>query len=239
MTKLGGPGGEIIRRIAVVEDDADIRELIGLYLQRESLEPLLFASPVRFLAWLDAQPTPPDLLVLDLMMPELSGVDVIRDVRRRPSCSVMPIVVCSARTTESDVILTLGIGADTFIKKPFNPREMVAQVAAMLRRPSSEVAVPPVVSIGVLAVDSSRKAVTVKGKRVELTPTEYRIVAVLAERSGTVVSREDLLRTTGEADMDGRSIDVHMVSIRRKLGSAGSLIRTSRSFGYYIDEEPS
>lgn len=217
----------------------DIRELIGLYLQRESFESLLFASPVKFLSWLDAQPAPPDLLILDLMMPELSGADVIKDVRRRPSCAAMPIVVCSARTTESDVILALGIGADTFIKKPFNPREMVAQVTAMLRRSPHEAVTPHVVSAGTMMVDSDRKAVTVEGRRIELTPTEYRIVAALAERRGTVVSREDLLRTTGEADMDGRSIDVHMVSIRRKLGPAGSLIRTSRSFGYYIDEETS
>lgn len=217
----------------------DIREVIGLYLQRESFEPLLFASPVRFLAWLDVQPAPPDLLVLDLMMPELSGVDVIRDVRRRPSCTAMPIVVCSARTTESDVILTLGVGADTFVKKPFNPHELVAQIAAMLRRPSNDAATQRLVSIGVLTVDSGRKAVAVEGKRIALTPTEYHIVAALAEHRGSVVSREDLLRTTGEADTDGRSIDVHIVSIRRKLGSAASLIRTSRSFGYYIEEETS
>ena len=130
----GRAGRWTIRRIAVLEDDADIRELIGLYLRRESMEPVLFGSPVKFLSWLDAQSTPPDLLILDLMMPELSGSDVIKNVRSRRACDAMPIVVCSAKTTESDDILTLGLGADTYIRKPFSPRELVAQVDAMLRR---------------------------------------------------------------------------------------------------------
>ena len=101
MMQMETPGGEIIRRIAVLEDDDDIRELIGLYLKRDSMEPVPFASPVTFLSWLDAQRQPPDLLILDLMMPELSGVDVIKAVRSRPSCNTMPIVVCSARAAES------------------------------------------------------------------------------------------------------------------------------------------
>ena len=93
MMQLETPGGEIIKRIAVLEDDNDIRELIGLYLKRDSMEPVLFASPVTFLSWLDALKTPPDLLILDLMMPELSGADVIKAVRKHPSCDTMPIVV--------------------------------------------------------------------------------------------------------------------------------------------------
>jgi len=230
-----------IRRIAVLEDDADIRELIGLYLQRESMEPMLFESPVKFLSWLDGQKTPPDLLVLDLMMPELSGSDVIKSLRRIPACDNMPIVVCSAKSTESDVILTLGLGADAYIRKPFSPRELVAQVGAMLRRSQtmSTPAPQPALNVGALSVDTARKSVSVGGKQVDLTPAEFCILAMLVQHRGSVISREDLLRATGETDAVERVVDVHITSIRHKLGEASRLLRTSRGFGYYVDEEES
>lgn len=236
-----GQRGEIITRIAVLEDENDIRELIGLYLKRESLEPILFASPVTFLAWLDAQKEAPDLLILDLMMPELSGVEVLKAVRKRPRCDKMPIVVCSARAAESDVLLTLGLGADTYIRKPFNPHELVAQVSAMLRRAQAgagTAAAQPAVTVGAIAVDTARKTARVNGKPIELTPAEYHILAMLVERKGSVVSREELLQATGETDALERVIDVHITSIRRKLGDAAHLLRTSRSFGYYIEDGP-
>jgi len=232
-------GGETIRRIAVLEDDTDIRELIGLYVQRESMEPVLFGSPVAFLTWLDAQRTAPDLLILDLMMPELSGADVIKAVRKHPLCDNMPIVVCSAKATESDVVLTLGLGADTYIRKPFNPRELVAQVGAMLRRAQAGSAASrhAGVTAGPISIDSARKTASVGGKQIDLTPAEYRILTMLVERKGSVVSREDLLRATGETDAVERVIDVHITSIRRKLSDAARLLRTSRGFGYYIEED--
>jgi DNA-binding response OmpR family regulator len=237
--RMETPGGEIIRRIAVLEDDDDIRELIGLYLKRDSMEPVLFASPVTFLSWLDAQQQPPDLLILDLMMPELSGADVIKAVRRRPSCDTMPIVVCSAKAAESDVILTLGLGADTYVRKPFNPRELVAQVGAMLRRAQAGPATSQqrAMTAGPISVDSARKTASVGGKPVDLTPAEYHILTMLVERKGSVVSREDLLRATGDTNAVERVVDVHITSIRRKLSYAAHLLRTSRSFGYYIEDD--
>ncbi|MCE5192742.1 response regulator transcription factor [bacterium] len=226
--------------MAVLEDEDDIRELIGLYLKRESMEPVLFASPVKFLAWLDAQKEMPDLLILDIMMPELSGIEVLKAVRKRPSFDSMPIIVCSARAAESDVLLTLGLGADTYVRKPFNPHELVAQVSAMLRRAQAgaTASTQKVITVGPIAVDSARKEVRVDGKTIELTPAEYRILTMLVERKGSVVSRDDLLRATGESDALERVVDVHITSIRRKLGNAAHLLRTSRSFGYYIDEAP-
>jgi DNA-binding response OmpR family regulator len=237
--QLESPGGEIIRRIAVLEDDDDIRELIDLYLKRDSMEPILFASPVTFLAWLDAQRQPPDLLILDLMMPELSGADVIKAVRKHPSCDTMPIVVCSARAAESDVILTLGLGADTYVRKPFNPHELVAQVSAMLRRAQAGPATSQqrALTAGPISVDSARKTASVGGKPIDLTPAEYHILTMLVERRGSVVSREDLLRATGETEAVERVVDVHITSIRRKLSYAAHLLRTSRSFGYYIEDD--
>ncbi|MCX6083581.1 MAG: response regulator transcription factor [Caldiserica bacterium] len=223
----------------MLEDDDDIRELIGLYLKRDSMEPVPFASPVTFLAWLDTQRQPPDLLILDLMMPELSGADVIKAVRSRPSCNTMPIVVCSARVAESDVILTLGLGADTYVRKPFNPHELVAQVGAMLRRAqvSSAASQQRAMTAGPISVDSARKTASVGGKPIDLTPAEYRILATLVEWKGSVVSREDLLQATGETDAMERVVDVHITSIRRKLSYAAHLLRTSRSFGYYLEDE--
>ncbi|MFA4954908.1 MAG: response regulator transcription factor [Patescibacteria group bacterium] len=223
----------------MLEDDDDIRELIGLYLKRDSMEPVPFASPVTFLSWLDTQQQPPDLLILDLMMPELSGADVIKAVRSRPSCNAMPIVVCSARAAESDVILTLGLGADTYVRKPFNPHELVAQVSAMLRRAQAGSAASQqrAMTAGPIAVDAARKTASVGGKPIDLTPAEYHILATLVERKGSVVSREDLLRATGETDAMERVVDVHITSIRRKLSYAAHLLRTSRSFGYYLEDE--
>jgi two-component system response regulator AdeR len=223
----------------VLEDDDDIRELIGLYLKRDSMEPVPFASPVTFLAWLESQRHPPDLLILDLMMPELSGADVIKAVRSRPSCNAMPIVVCSARAAESDVILTLGLGADTYVRKPFNPHELVAQVSAMMRRAqvASAASQQRAMTAGPISVDAARKTASVDGKAIDLTPAEYHILATLVERRGSVVSREDLLRATGETDAMERVVDVHITSIRRKLSYAAHLLRTSRSFGYYLEDE--
>jgi two-component system response regulator AdeR len=151
----------------------------------------------------------------------------------------MPIVVCSARAAESDVLLTLGLGADTYIRKPFNPHELVAQVSAMLRRAQAgTAAAQPAVTVGAIAVDTARKTARVNGKSIELTPAEYHILAMLVERKGSVVSREELLQATGETDALERVIDVHITSIRRKLGDAAHLLRTSRSFGYYIEDGP-
>jgi two-component system response regulator AdeR len=173
------------------------------------------------------------------MMPELSGADVIKAVRARPVCNAMPIVVCSARVAESDVILTLGLGADTYVRKPFNPHELVAQVGAMLRRAQvgSTTSQQKVMTAGPIAVDAARKTASIDGKPIDLTPAEYHILATLVERKGSVVSREDLLRATGETDAMERVVDVHITSIRHKLSYAAHLLRTSRSFGYYLEDE--
>ena len=223
----------------MVEDDDDIRELIGLYLQRESLEAVPFASPVAFLTWLDKQKDPPDLVILDLMLPELSGGDVIKRLRKQPAYDAMPILVCSAKATETDVVLTLGLGADTYIRKPFNPHELVAQVVAMLRRADARRAAPSthVFTAGELSVDTARHVVTLGDRPLELTPSEYRILAMLVEHKGTVISREELLRAVGETDAVERVIDVHVTNIRHKLGEAARLLHTSRSFGYYVEED--
>ena len=223
----------------MVEDDDDIRELIGLYLQRESLEAIPFASPIAFLTWLDRQKDPPDLVILDLMLPELSGGDVIKRLRKQPAYDAMPILVCSAKATETDVVLTLGLGADTYIRKPFNPHELVAQVVAMLRRADARRAAPSthVFTAGELSVDTARHVVTLGDRPLELTPSEYRILAMLVEHKGTVISREELLRAVGETDAVERVIDVHVTNIRHKLGEAARLLHTSRSFGYYVEED--
>jgi DNA-binding response OmpR family regulator len=151
----------------------------------------------------------------------------------------MPIIVCSARAAESDVILTLGLGADTYVRKPFNPHELVAQVGAMLRSAQARTSTfqQRAMTAGPISVDAARKTASVGGKPIDLTPAEYHILATLVERKGSVVSREDLLRATGETDAMQRVVDVHITSIRRKLSYAAHLLRTSRSFGYYLEGE--
>ena len=173
------------------------------------------------------------------MLPELSGGDVIKTLRKQPAYDAVPILVCSAKATETDVVLTLGLGADTYIRKPFNPHELVAQVVAMLRRADARRAAPSthVFTAGELSVDTARHVVTLGDRPLDLTPSEYRILAMLVEHKGTVISREELLRAVGETDAVERVIDVHVTNIRHKLGEAARLLHTSRSFGYYVEED--
>ena len=177
----------------------------------------------------------PDLVVLDLMLPGLSGYDVLAELRRREDTREVGVIVLTARKDESDRIKGLSLGADDYLAKPFSPQELVLRVGAVLRR----LAAPPVAAGGVLTagalqIDTAAHRVTAHGKEVELTATEFKLLRLLMEREGRVQTRSQLLETVWSAqpDIQTRTVDMHVQRLRAKLGAAGDCIETVRGVGY-------
>ncbi len=221
-------------RIVVVEDESDIYEVIAYNLEREGYEVLHAADGTEGLELV--RRAAPDLVVLDIMLPGVDGVEVCRRLRADALTESIPIVMVTARGDEADVVLGLGVGADDYVPKPFSPRELVARVRAVLRRarrPSAEAASERVVR-GPLVVDPVRHEVRVDGRPVRFTVTELRLLHVLASHPGRAFTRDHLLtRVIGhDAVVIDRNIDVHVRSIRRKLGPHRDLIETVRGVGY-------
>jgi two-component system alkaline phosphatase synthesis response regulator PhoP len=224
-------------RILVVDDEEDILKLVQYNLAREGYQVTCVASGED--AVKSAQAKPPNLILLDLMLPGLDGFGVIRQLRGAPATARIPIVVVSARGEESDIVVGLELGAEDYITKPFSPRVLVARVRAILRRKAEA---PPaedaVIKIHDLAIDPGRHEVLLRGKPVELTTTEFKLLHFLARKPGWVFTRNqiiDAVRGT-EAMITDRAVDVQVVGLRRKLGSAGDHIETIRGVGYRMAE---
>jgi two-component system, OmpR family, phosphate regulon response regulator PhoB len=221
-------------RILVIEDERDIAALVAYHLAKEGYRVRTAEDGNEALQALATER--PDLIVLDLMLPGISGYDFLTEVRRRREMIDIPVVVLTARREESDRIKGLELGADDYLTKPFSPRELVLRVAAVLRRAQS----PPVAASGRMlraaniAVDLTAMSVTVNDEQVELTPTEFRLLVSLLERRGRVQSREQLLEAAWDvhARIETRTVDMHVQRLRSKLGTAGDLIETARGFGY-------
>ncbi|MFI6640015.1 response regulator transcription factor [Streptomyces sp. NPDC050504] len=203
----------------VAEDDEKQAELAQLYLAREGHEVLVVRDGRDALDLL--RRTPPDLLVLDVMMPRLDGLDVLRVLRAEGY--ELPVLMLTARSTEDDLLLGLDLGADDYLTKPYSPRELVARVRTLLRRtravrgPAPEP--DPVLRVGGLAVDPARHAVTVEGRAVECTPGEFRVLAALAALPGRVFTRRQLLSELHGFDryITERTVDVHVMNLRKKI----------------------
>jgi len=182
----------------------------------------------------------PDLVVLDLMLPELDGLEVCRRLRRDASTASVPIIMLTAKSDEVDRIVGLEIGADDYVGKPFSPKELVARVRAVLRRAHPDHPTP-LLSAGPIALDPARHAVTLHGQAIVLTPKEFDLLQALLESAGRVLSREFLLnRVWGYARADvieSRTVDVHVRRLRAKLGDAGSRIATVKSVGYRFETD--
>jgi DNA-binding response OmpR family regulator len=221
-------------KILVIEDEVDILEVLEYTLSREGYRVLSTRDGEDgvYLARKDA----PKLVLLDLMLPGLDGIDVCRRLKADVVTRSIPIVMVTAKGEESDIVLGLGVGADDYITKPFSPKELVARVKAVLRRgPLKEDEAPEErVVRGGLVVDRSRHQVLVDGAAVDFTPTEFRLAHLLASHPGRVFTREQLLsRVIGEgAFVVDRNIDVHIRGIRAKLGEHRELIETVRGVGY-------
>jgi len=222
------------RLIAVVEDEPDIRELIALNLEKARFRVERFSDGAAFMKF--AGRRTPDLIVLDLMLPDLDGLDVCRWVRARPDLAAVPIIVVSARGDEDDRVLGLELGADDYLAKPFSVRELVARVRAALR-PAAAGGPGTRRAGGRLVIDRGRFEVRADGRKVELTATEFRLLDLLSSREGWVFSRERILDEVWGKDraVIDRTVDVHIANLRQKLGEAGGMIRNVRGVGYKLD----
>jgi two-component system phosphate regulon response regulator PhoB len=221
-------------RILVVEDERDIAALVAYHLTKEGYRVLTAGGGPEALE--AAAQERPDLIVLDLMLPGLSGYDVLRELRRHPEIGDVPVVVLTARREEPDRIRGLELGADDYVTKPFSPQELVLRIGAVLRRAQAPAVAGSgrILRGGPITVDVDAMRVAVDGEEVQLTPTEYRLLISLLERRGRVQSRQQLLESAWDIHVriETRTVDMHVQRLRAKLGAAGHLIETVRGFGY-------
>jgi two-component system, OmpR family, phosphate regulon response regulator PhoB len=221
-------------RVLVVEDERDIAALVSYHLTREGYRVRTAEGGKEAL---DAVATErPDLILLDIMLPGFSGFDVLAQMRRRPELVEVPVIILTARREETDRIRGLELGADDYLTKPFSPRELVLRVAAVLRRAQAPAVVGSARTMrgrGVV-VDLDAMTVTANEEPVDLTPTEYRLLVSLLERRGRVQDRKQLLEDAWDvrAQIETRTVDMHVQRLRAKLGKAGDSIETVRGFGY-------
>ena len=220
--------------IVVVEDESDILEVLSYNLRREGFEVSSSLNGVQGLELIQQQL--PDLVLLDLMLPGIDGLEICRRLRSNSASQHIPIVMVTAKGEESDVVLGLGIGADDYLVKPFSPKELIARVKAVLRRASAgaEAAGEQRVLIDGLDIDTSKYKVALNGEEIKFTATEFRLLHYLASHPGRVFSREQLLDRgfSNDAIVVDRNIDVHIRAIRKKLGDDQSFIETIRGVGY-------
>jgi two-component system phosphate regulon response regulator PhoB len=230
-----GPSPAHGDRILVVDDEADIVALVAYHLAKAGYRVSTASNGADALA--AARQERPALVVLDVMLPGLSGYDVLEQLRGSDETKDVAVLLLTARREESDRIGGLARGADDYLTKPFSPQELVLRVAAILRRLNAPAAgSADVFAAGPLEIHRGEHRVTVDGREVELTPTEYKLLVLLAERRGRVQDRAQLLETVWDAapDIQTRTVDMHVQRLRAKLGPAGEMIETVRGFGYRL-----
>jgi DNA-binding response OmpR family regulator len=224
------------KRILIVEDEKDIAKLLRYNLEKEGYETLSAADGETGLSL--ARQSKPDLIILDLMLPKMDGIEICRILRQE---SNVPIIMLTAKKEELDRILGLEIGADDYITKPFSVRELLARIKTILRRAQATDLPENTVQVGPLAIDFTRYTVTLKGKPVQLSTKEFEFLKILVQANGKVLSRDQLLeRVWGydrSFDIDTRTIDQHIARLRDKLGSEAERIITVKNIGYRFKRE--
>jgi DNA-binding response OmpR family regulator len=223
------------KSIAVVEDEIDILELITLHLKKERFKVSGFLNGSGFLRSLDGEL--PELVILDLMLPDLDGFEICRHLRSRSDCASIPVIMVTARSEETDRVLGLELGADDYMVKPFSPRELTARVKAVLRRTGKQETEGERINIGEVRIDPQKYEVTVEGKKIDLTTTEFRILQLLASKQGWVFTRDRILTHLwgSEKMVVDRTIDVHIKHLREKMAPWGGLIKNMRGVGYKLE----
>lgn len=226
-------------KILLVDDEPDALEVLGFKLKEAGYIPLFAKDGARAID--AARVERPDLIVLDLMLPEVDGLEVCKILRRDSSTSSIPILMLTARAAEMDRVLGLELGADDYVTKPFSPRELVLRIKKLLARAKS--AEDPVarIRIGELDIDVPQHHVAIEGKTINLTATEFKLLELLARRRGRVQTRERLLQDVWgyENPIDSRTVDTHMRRLREKLGVAARFLETIRGVGYRFVAENS
>jgi two-component system phosphate regulon response regulator PhoB len=223
-------------KILVVDDEPEAVELVEFNLKQAGYSVVTAADGAEALN--KARATQPSLIVLDLMLPEVDGLEVCKMLRRDPATTGIPIVMLTAKAAEIDRVLGLELGADDYVTKPFSPRELVLRVKKLLQRDHTPAEEQDKLNFGDLLLDVPRHIVSWRGKSVDLTATEFKLLTVLAQRRGRVQSREQLLRDVWEYNnlVDTRTVDTHMRRLREKLGPAAKYLDTVRGVGYRFVE---
>lgn len=223
--------------ILVIEDDADIVELLQYNLSKEGFRVRIARDGDTGIQ--EARRYRPDLILLDLMLPGVDGLEVCRRLKRDPELSTTPIVMVTAKSEESDVVTGLEMGADDYLSKPFSPRELLARVRAVLRRGvSAKDHEQARLDFGSVVLDRPRHEVSIDGKVVEFTRAEFRLLWALGSSPGRVFARDELVEfiTGGEAHISDRNVDVHISAVRKKLEPYSDLVKTVRGVGYKIKD---
>lgn len=222
------------RKVLIVEDDKNIADLMRLYLEKESMDCQVANDGLVGLE--KFQQFQPDLVMLDIMLPGMDGIEILRQLRSRPATARIPVIMASAKGTEYDKVVGLDAGADDYLAKPFGMMEMVSRIRAVLRR-TEQPAAQGTLRMGELEVDPLSHIVRARGERVELTLKEFELLKLFLEHPGRVFSRDQLLERIWSTDYLGetRTVDVHIGTLRTKLGSCGEYIRTVRGVGYRME----
>lgn len=219
-------------RILLVEDERDLLELLKYNLDREGYDVSTAETGEDGLKLVRNQP--PDLILLDLMLPSMDGLEVCRSLKARPDTASIPVIMLTAKGEESDIVAGLELGADDYITKPFSPRILMARIKAVLRRAEADSEERRTLEAGGVRIDMDRHEVIVEGETVDLTATEFKLLTLLVSRPARVFTRQQIIDALHEgfAAVTDRSVDVQVVSLRRKLGPAGKRIETVRGVGY-------
>jgi two-component system phosphate regulon response regulator PhoB len=226
--------------IMVVEDDQDIRELISYNLGKEGYTVVPAESGEQALKLIET--TNPDIIILDIMLPGMDGIEVLRNLKQGSRHAAVPVIMATAKSEDSDIITGLELGADDYIAKPFSPKVLIARVRSLLRRTQSRIseakAMDEVVQIGPIVLDTGRHEVTLEGKPVDLSATEFAILEFMMRNPGWVFSRNQIIDAVKGKDypVTERSVDVQILGLRKKLGPAGNRIETVRGVGYRFQD---
>jgi len=223
--------------IYYVEDDTSIRELVLYALKTAEFQVMGFENAASFYKRMKEQQ--PDLILLDIMLPDEDGVSILKKLKSRPDTENIPIIMMTAKSSEYDKVLGLDSGADDYITKPFGVMELISRVKAVMRRSDrSKGSAGEVLTIGELVLDEQKHEVYARGQEVSLTFKEFELLSYLMKNRGLVLSRDKILNTIWNYEYEGesRTVDVHIGSLRQKLGTCGDFIKTIRGIGYKIED---
>ncbi len=226
-----------MKSVLIIEDEKDIVDLITYHLKQSGYSVLMAMDGISGLK--QAKKEKPDLIILDLMLPEMDGKDLCRALKSNPTTQSIPVLMLTAKAEEMDRVIGFELGADDYVTKPFSPRELVLRVKAILRRKEFPKESETVLQIGDLLIDMERHHVSIRGKPIRLTATEFKLLFELASKRGRVLTREILLDKVWGYTYEGyaRTVDTHIRRLREKLGSMGEKIETLRGVGYSFREE--
>jgi two-component system phosphate regulon response regulator PhoB len=224
-----------MKTILVIEAERDLVDLVSFNLEKEGYRVMTAMDGASGLE--TARSSLPDLVLLDLMLPDITGIEICRILKRSEKTSRIPIIMLTAKCEEIDRVVGFEVGADDYVAKPFSNRELMLRIKAVLRRGEQDKATEKIITIGSVSIDTSRHQVTSNGEEINLTTTEYKLLINLTERPGRVQSQDVLLKNVWGYNYigDTRTVDTHITRVRTKLGEAGDLIKTVRGFGYKME----